>query len=83
MISNIFWGFACLFYQLFNVFKVQVMNILYTVFVGVTGRCAGDQWRSLHRVWDHSVLLGASTYKFSGGFLQSPETQPKPGKITC
>lgn len=47
------------------------------------GRSAGDQRRSLRGVWDHSVLLGAATYKFSGGFLQSPETKSKPGEITC
>lgn len=65
--------------------KCDISNLLKLktrrgVFICAAGRRAGAQRRSLHRVRDHSVLLGAATHQLSGGVLQSPETQPEPGK---
>lgn len=48
--------------------------------VYLTARHAADPRWSLYCVWDYFVLLGATAHQFSGGFLQSPATQPKPGK---
>lgn len=50
--------------------------------VSIIGRRAGNQWRGLHCVRDHPLLLGAASYQPGGGFLPGPETQPEPGKAT-